>query len=93
MTREQRAGEVLASALDGLQMTDRQAHAACLAILTFADQELERAANVAEAAFDDRSRSRVGHPSHMDWEDGYRDATRASAAAIRQLKEPNNEQL
>lgn len=43
----------------------------------------EQCAKVAECAFDDRPRDRVGHPSQMDWEDGFRDGTRASAAAIR----------
>lgn len=45
--------------------------------------EAEHFARVAECAFDDRPRSRVGHPSHMDWEDGYREGTRAAASAIR----------
>lgn len=45
----------------------------------------EQHAQVAECAFDDRPRSRVGHPSHMDWEDGYREGTRAAAVAIRNL--------
>lgn len=44
---------------------------------------VERLAKIAECAFDDRPRSRFGHPSHIDWEDGYRDGTRAAAAAIR----------
>lgn len=43
----------------------------------------ESFARIAECAFDDRPRGRVGHPSHMDWEDGYREGTQASATAIR----------
>lgn len=46
---------------------------------------VEEAAKVAECAFDDRPRSRVGHPSHMDWEDGFRDGTHAAATALRAL--------
>lgn len=46
---------------------------------------LDQCAIVAECAFDDRPRDRVGHHSHMDWEDGFRDGTRASATAIRTL--------
>ena len=45
--------------------------------------EAEYYAKVAESAFGDRPRSRVGHPSQIDWEDGYLDGTRAAAAAIR----------
>lgn len=48
---------------------------------------VEDAAKVAECAFDDRGRSRAGHHSEMDWTDGYRDATRAAAAAIRLLSQ------
>lgn len=51
---------------------------------------IERAAKVAECAFDDRPRSRVGHHSQMDWEDGYREGTRAAAAAIRNLGGPDD---
>lgn len=43
----------------------------------------EAAAKVAESAFDDRGNGRSGHHSEMDWTDGYRDATRAAATAIR----------
>ncbi|KXN97828.1 hypothetical protein LS48_14680, partial [Aequorivita aquimaris] len=43
----------------------------------------EHYAAIAECAFDDRPRSRVGHPSQMDWEDGYREGTQAAAKAIR----------
>jgi len=50
---------------------------------------LEQAARAAECAFDDRPRSRVGHPSHMDWEDGFREGTQSSAAAIRALSARN----
>lgn len=46
-------------------------------------EAVERAAVVAECAFDDRPRDRSGHPSHMDWEDGYLEGTRAAAEAIR----------
>lgn len=48
---------------------------------------LEGAAKVAECAFDDRGNGRSGHHSEMDWTDGYRDATRAAATAIRALQE------
>ena len=49
-------------------------------------------AQIAECAFDDRPRSRVGHPSHMDWEDGFRDGTRAAAAAIRAAAHPSTQE-
>ena len=45
--------------------------------------ERERCAKIAECAFDDRGNGRSGHHSEMDWTDGYRDGTRAAAAAIR----------
>ena len=51
-------------------------------------EAIERAAVVAECAFDDRPRDRSGHPSHMDWEDGYREGTRAAAEAIRAALTP-----
>lgn len=50
---------------------------------TLPGREIEQAAKIAECAFDDRPRSRVGHPSYTDWEDGYREGTQAAAAAIR----------
>lgn len=46
---------------------------------------LEEAAKVAECHFDDRGNGRSGHHREMDWTDGYRDATRGVAAAIRSL--------
>ncbi len=51
-------------------------------------QTREECAAIAESAFDDRGNSRSGHYSEMDWTDGYRDATRAAAAAIRQKGQP-----
>lgn len=47
---------------------------------------IERCAERAKCAFDDRPNSRSGHHSEMDWTDGYRDGTRAAEAAIRNLK-------
>lgn len=47
------------------------------------EAEREACAKVAEVQFDERGRSRTGHHSEMDWTDGYRDATRGAAAAIR----------
>lgn len=47
---------------------------------------IERCANHAKCAFDDRPNSRSGHHSEMDWTDGYRDGTRSAEAAIRNLK-------
>jgi hypothetical protein len=47
---------------------------------------LEEAAKMAECHFDDRGNGRSGHHSEMDWTDGYQDATRGAAAAIRALK-------
>ena len=46
---------------------------------------LEMAATHARAAFDARSTSRKGHHSLLDWTDGYDEATRACAAAIRAI--------
>lgn len=48
---------------------------------------IEECAMLAECAFDDRGRGRAGHHSEMDWSDGYRDATRAAAQAIRARSE------
>jgi hypothetical protein len=50
--------------------------------------ERERCAKIAECAFDDRGNGRSGHHSEMDWTDGYRDGTRAAAAAIRAGGQP-----
>lgn len=47
---------------------------------------IERCAERAKCAFDDRPNSRSGHHSEMDWTDGYRDGTRAAEAALRNLK-------
>ena len=46
---------------------------------------LDMAATHARAAFDARSTSRKGHHSLLDWTDGYDEATRACAAAIRAI--------
>jgi hypothetical protein len=62
-----------------------EAEAALLASEQHNRALVERDAKVAECAFDDRPRSRVGHPSQMDWDDGYRDGTQAAAQAIRAL--------
>lgn len=64
-----------------------------LSLLAFAKEatppaSVEHYAKVAECAFDDRPRSRYGHPSQIGWEDGYRDGIRAAAAAIRALALP-----
>lgn len=47
--------------------------------------EREACAKLAEVQFDERGRSRAGHHSEMDWTDGYLDATKGVAAAIRAL--------
>lgn len=46
---------------------------------------VEKCAEIASCQFDDRGNGRSGHYSEMDWTDGYRDATRAAAAAIRAI--------
>jgi hypothetical protein len=45
--------------------------------------ETEACAKIAECHFDDRGNGRSGHYSETDWTDGYRDATRGAASAIR----------
>lgn len=53
------------------------------AVLTAIMEVNEKAARVSESAFDDRHYLRCRHHSEMDWTYGYRDATRAVAASIR----------
>jgi hypothetical protein len=85
------------AAVEGFHLRHQQANAAAERVVALlparsepvvdgAAEVLEHAAKVAECAFDDRPRSRVGHPSHIDWEDGYREGTQAAAAAIRALQ-------
>ncbi|MNE71505.1 hypothetical protein D3C80_1673850 [compost metagenome] len=55
----------------------------CSAVRDQRATSLEEAAIITECHFDDRGNGRSGHHSEMDWTDGYRDATRGAAAAIR----------